>query len=82
MTLSNKVARLEKPSRCELNSIANFWHNHSPLVAEESFLFNTADLVNLGPSGNIAWLDEVILGLLVRFSCAPLRVSSPSVKFE
>lgn len=77
MTLSNKVATLEKPGRSELNSIANFWHNHSPLVEEESFLFRTADLVNLGPSGNIAWLDEAILGFLARFSCAPFRVSLP-----
>ncbi|SPO00259.1 uncharacterized protein DNG_03104 [Cephalotrichum gorgonifer] len=71
--LSNRVACLEKPSGYEFRSIRNFWYNNRPLVEEEGFLFDRDDLVNLGPPGDVAWLDEFLLGLLVRFSCPPLR---------
>lgn len=75
--LSNRVVSLEKPSRYEIKSIKNFWDEHRPLVEEERFLFDKADLVNLGAPGDAAWLDEVFLNLLVWLSCPPLRVRPP-----
>lgn len=75
-TLSNRVSSLEKPSRYELRSIQNFWHEHCPLVVEETFLFDKRDLVNLSPPGDVAWLDDFLLNILVRLSCAPLRLRS------
>lgn len=74
--LSNRIATLEKPSRHEVKSIKNFWHEYCPIVAEETFLFDKEDLVNLSPPGDVAWLDEFLLNLLVRLSCPPLRVCS------
>ena len=68
------MATLEKPSRHEFRSIDNFWHEHCPLVGEETFLFDKEDLVNLARPGDVAWLDEFLLDLLVRLSCRPLRV--------
>lgn len=72
--LSNRVVTLEKPSRHEIRSIKNFWHERRPLVEEEGFLFDKGDLVNLEAPGDVAWLDEVLLNLLVWLSCPPLRV--------
>lgn len=72
--LSNKVVTLEKPSCYEIRSIRNFWEERRPVVEEEAFLFDKGDLVNLGPPGDVAWLDEFLLNLLVRLSCPPLRV--------
>lgn len=74
MALSNRVAGLEKPSRFEVQSTENFWEEHCPVVGEEAYLFDKEDLVNLARPGDVAWLDEFLIKILVRFSCAPLRV--------
>lgn len=71
------MVSLEKPSCYEIKSIKNFWDELRPLVDEEAFLFDKEDLVNLGAPGDVAWLDDVLLNLLVWLSSPPLRVRPP-----
>ncbi|KAJ0119570.1 hypothetical protein J7T55_013773 [Diaporthe amygdali] len=85
LCLSSKLAALERPSNFERTSVLNFFLNKQPIVSQEGYIGNRADLVTLKATRDDAWLDRQILRLLVRannrllswiFSNAKLRENS------
>lgn len=80
MATSSKLAALERPSDFEIISIRNFFHNRQPVVKHEGYIGNTTDLVTLKAERDDAWLDRVLLRLLVRANNGVLSVSLATQK--
>lgn len=74
--MSSKLAALERPSTFERMSLQNFFSNNQPLVLHEGYIGNTTDLVTLKAERDDAWLDRMILWLLVKANNRLLSVSS------
>lgn len=74
LCLSNKLAALDRPTTFERTSIQNFFKNKQPLALQEGYIGNDTDLVTLKAERDDAWLDRVILGLLIRANNRFLRV--------
>jgi len=71
---ANQIRLLEAPSNHEFRSLEGFFHKHTPLLDYEYFLEDQLDLVNLEPGAESAWLDHIILFVLVKIRCRPIRV--------
>jgi hypothetical protein len=71
---ANQIRSLEPPSRYDSRSIRGFFETYIPLVPLEDFLFDEEDLVNIEPGAESAWLDQIILKLLIKFRCCLTRV--------
>lgn len=74
--MSNNLANFDRPSHFDLQSLENFFKTKEPLVKHERYLNCQADMITLKAGRDDAWLDEVIMRLLVKYNCAPLRVGS------
>ncbi|KAK3401496.1 hypothetical protein B0T20DRAFT_492207 [Sordaria brevicollis] len=73
LTVSNNLANFDRPSRFDLQSLENFFKAKEPLVRHERYLNCQGDMITLKAGRDDAWLDEVIMRLLVKYNCAPLR---------
>ncbi|KAL2274357.1 hypothetical protein FJTKL_03274 [Diaporthe vaccinii] len=66
LCMSNKLAALDRPTNFERTNLQRFFRNQKPLVLQEGYIGNAADLVTLKADRDDAWLHRQILGLLVR----------------
>lgn len=73
--MSNKLAALDRPTNFERTNLQRFFRSKKPLVLQEGYIGNAADLVTLKADRDDAWLDRQILGLLVRVNNRFLSVS-------
>lgn len=75
MDISKKLAALEQPSKFERLSVEHFFQHRQPLVLQENYMGNRADLVTLKAERDDAWLDNQILRFLVAANSRLLTVS-------
>lgn len=73
---TNDVRSLKNASRYQLGYLSSFFRPRPPIDGNENFLVADGDLKSVRPDGDGVWLDEVLLYLMIRYECRPLRVSS------
>ncbi|KAM0323687.1 hypothetical protein ACHAQA_008622 [Verticillium albo-atrum] len=74
MGKSNDVRSLKNASRYQLGYLRNFFHPRPPIDSNENFLVAEGDLKSVRPDGDGVWLDEVLLYLMIKYECKPLKV--------
>lgn len=76
LIMSNNLANFDRPSRFDIQSLENFFRAKEPLFRHERYIGCQSDMITLKAGRDDAWLDRVIMQLLVKYNCAPLRVGS------
>ena len=71
--MSNDLANFDRPTHFELRSLENFFRDKDPLLKHERYLGCQSDMITLKAGRDDAWLDRVIMQLLVKYNCEPLR---------
>ncbi|KAL9943887.1 hypothetical protein ACHAP6_008670 [Verticillium nonalfalfae] len=70
---TNDVRSLTNASRYQLGYLSSFFRPRPPIDGNENFLVADGDLKSVRPDGDGVWLDEVLLYLMIRYECRPLR---------
>ncbi|KAG7146371.1 hypothetical protein HYQ46_004834 [Verticillium longisporum] len=70
---TNDVRSLKNASRYQLGYLSSFFRPRPPIDGNENFLVADGDLKSVRPDGDGVWLDEVLLYLMIRYECRPLR---------
>lgn len=73
LIMSNNLANFDRPSRFDIQSLENFFRAKEPLFRHERYIGCQSDMITLKAGRDDAWLDRVIMQLLVKYNCAPLR---------
>lgn len=72
---NRELGEFSKPPPTDYESVQAFFHLNAPLVYEETYIRRKEDIITLKPGRESAWLDALILKLLLKFSNSAIRVS-------
>lgn len=82
LNIAQTMVALNKPASRDYKSVKNFFDNETPLCDDEYYIYHKEDIITLKPGRENAWLDGIIERILQKFTCAPVKVSSPNFTFS
>jgi hypothetical protein len=72
------MVALNKPASRDYKSVKNYFDGETPLCEDEYYIYHKEDIITLKPGRENAWLDGIVERILQKFTCAPVKVSSPT----
>lgn len=72
---SQKMCRLEAPTKRDLQCIRAMLRNEQPLVEEkQGYTRLKEDLIAIRPAREPDYIERIVEKVMIRFDCAPLQV--------
>jgi hypothetical protein len=82
INIAQTMVALNRPASRDYQSVKNFFDNEAPFCADEVYIYHKEDIITLKPGRENAWLDGLVERILQKFTCAPVKVSSPKWTFS